>query len=463
MRVLLTVHQFVPDFAAGTEILTLDSARGLTRLGHKVMVFTGYPAQVALRDDERFDRYRFDGIPVERFHHAYVPMGGQDNTTEAEYNNRLVAEHFRKLVRDFRPQVAHFFHLMRLSASVVDVCLQEGIATVLTPTDFWVVCPTCQLRLPDGRMCIGPDPSGVNCLRHLVALTQPPVLRARVKRMPDWALALGISAINRGFFRDRSFPLFVRALYQRPRFLRERMNMLDRVLVPTRLMENILKGNGLRAEKIVFCPYGINLANFNPGPRQEDTKLRVGFIGTLYEHKGVHVLLQAVRTLPAQAQLELKIYGRTDEFPAYVEGLKRLAAGDSRIRFCGTFPNHQIGEVFSQLDVLVVPSIWYENTPLVIYSAQAARCPVIASNLGGMAEVIHHGINGLLFAVGDVAGLGHILAAVAEDRQILQRLSQRARQPKSMGQYVQDLDRIYGELVPQQLAAEASSAPTTAW
>ena len=68
-------------------------------------------------------------------------------------------------------------------------------------------------------------------------------------------------------------------------------------------------------------------------------------------------------------------------------------------------PNESIGDVFSELDVLVVPSVWYENTPLAIYSAQEAGCPVIASNLGGMSEVIKHEKNGLLFEAGDFVGL----------------------------------------------------------
>src|SRR6185369_6110645 len=128
-----------------------------------------------------------------------------------------------------------------------------------------------------------------------------------------------------------------------------------------------------------------------------------------------------------------------DDFPEYVDSLKRKAADDPRVSFCGTFPNDRIGEIIADIDVLVVPSIWYENTPLVIYSAQAAGCPVIASNLGGMSEVVHHGENGLLFEPGDVSGLAELFNSLVLDRELVGRLSRNAMTPKSIPEYVDDL------------------------
>jgi glycosyltransferase involved in cell wall biosynthesis len=417
-----------------------------------VTVFTAYPSPVALRDEDRFDRYEIEGIPVVRFHHNSVPMGGQANTQEAEYNNLFAGNFLRKhLLQTLRPDLVHFFHLSRISASAVDACHAFGIPTVLTPTDFWFVCPMSQLRLPDNSMCSGPDRSGVNCLRHIVSLNQPETTRSKVDSMPDWALALMIWGIDRGLLGDRWFAPAVSALSRRPGFLRERMNMLDRVLVPTRLMGNALKNNGLSPDKIVFSPYGIDLSHLSSVSRKPDKKLRVGFIGTLYEHKGPHVLVQAMRSLAGEP-VELKIYGRTDEFPQYVEKLKALAEGDSRIQFCGTFPNAEIGRIFSELDVLIVPSIWYENTPLVIYSAQGAKCPVIASNLGGMSEVIQHGINGLLFEPGHAAGLAGSIKQLLQDPDLAKRLSEKSPHPRSIAEYVTELEGVYRELVPKAQA-----------
>jgi glycosyltransferase involved in cell wall biosynthesis len=203
-------------------------------------------------------------------------------------------------------------------------------------------------------------------------------------------------------------------------------------------------------EKITFSPFGINLKPFQLCLREEAKDiLRVGYIGTLSEHKGVHLLLKALRSFTEDEQVELKIYGKTDEYAEYVAELRRIADDDPRITFCGTFPNNRIGEIFSGLDVLVVPSIWHENTPLVIYSAYAAGCPVIASSMGGMSEVVHHGENGLLFEPGNVAGLAEALKLLSHDRGVLRRLTDNVHRPKSIEDYVAELVGIYADVIEE--------------
>jgi len=447
VKILLTVHQFLPEFGAGTEILTFEVAKGLQRLGHEVCVFTGFNARRELRDEDRFDEYVYEGILVKRFHHAYVPMGGQNNVTEAEYRNLLVARYFRNLLEKMNPDVVHFFHLARLSASLVEVCSELGIPTVLTPTDFWFVCPTNQLRLSDGSMCRGPGWNATNCVRHLVELNQPEDTKAQIRNLSDWRLGLTVWANQRGITKSGWYGEHIDALTQRHVYLREQFNKIDRVLVPTHLMERILTSNGLSPDGIVFAPYGLNLTYLRRHPRTATRDLlRIGFIGTLYEHKGVDVLVKAVSSLDVSLPVELKIFGDTKDFPVFFARLKELAGSDPRIQFCGTFPNLAIGEILASLDVLVVPSVWYENTPLVIYSAQAAGCPVIASNLGGMAEVIHHEDNGLLFTPGCAAELAEAIKRLCNNRDLVEYLANRAIVPRSIEDYVLQIEAVYEDV-----------------
>jgi glycosyltransferase involved in cell wall biosynthesis len=123
-----------------------------------------------------------------------------------------------------------------------------------------------------------------------------------------------------------------------------------------------------------------------------------------------------------------------------------MAQHDVRVRFCGTFPHDRIGVILADIDVLVVPSIWYENTPLVLYFAQAAGCPVIATGLGGMAEVIRHEENGLLFEPGDAGGLAAALRRLAQDHGLLRKLAHNAVRPKSIAEYAAELLALYREV-----------------
>lgn len=454
MRILLTVHQFLPDFGAGTETLTFDTAKALLARGHEISVFTGFPVRSKLDDASRFDNYTHDGIPVERFRHNYAPMGGETNVAALEYNNPFFAAYFRKYLIRTRPDVVHFFHLQRLSASAIDVCRELGLPMVLTATDFWLVCPTNQLLLPNHALCSGPDPEGVNCLRHVVARTQSPLARVCLDMMPDWLVAAMIRRFNSGVFRRQKEVSHIRALSARHRFMQSRMNQLHRVILPTRLMEDILRKNGLRAPKVVFLPFGVNTDGLSrKTPASPQAKLRVGFIGTLYEHKGAHILVGAVRSLPAEIPIELKIYGNPNQFPEYTARLRQTAANDPRIAFCGTFPNGHIGDIVSSLDVLVVPSIWHENTPLVIYSAQACGCPVIASNLGGTSEAVAHEENGLLFEAGNVNELAQAIRRLASDRTLLRKLGDQARKPKPIAEYAAELENVYNEVLAERHTA----------
>lgn len=444
MKILLIVHLFLPDYFSGTEILTLHTAQELKSRGHDVQVMTGFPATVAMADAERFDRYEHEGIPVTRFHHAHTEMGGQHNVAEQEYDNHLVAHRFTALLDEFQPDLVHFFHLMRISASVVDVCLQRGLPTVLTPTDFWFVCPTSQLRLPDGRMCPGPDALGANCVRHLASLKIRGFAASVLERLPAPMLSGVVRLSSVAPLRWRKPFNLVAALSQRQAFLKDRLNNIGRVLVPTRAMQQILQQRGLDPAHVHFCSYGIKLPHQPArGPRASGP-LRLGVIG-IGEHKGAHVVIEAMRKLP-QADLVFKIYGRPSDFPDYAHRLEILASGDHRIEFCGSFPNDQIGLILSQLDILLVPSLWFENAPLVIYSAQAAGVPVVASDVTGIAELITDGDNGRLFPPGNVDRLAEIITGLAQDRDQIARYSERARMPKTIASYTDELLAVYAQL-----------------
>ena len=451
MKILLTVHQFYPDSSYGTETLTLDTAIELKRLGHEVTVFTGFHTKKPLSDSERFDSYEYRGIHVDRFYHHRVPMGGQENLAEAEHNNTFFGEYFRGYLKQLKPDVVHFFHLHRMSASMIDVCCEAATPTVMTPTDFWLVCPTFQLLLSDNSLCAGPDAKGVNCLRHIVSLSQPQVVSSAFSILPDPVVASMIRGCNRMTSTPPGLISQVQALSRRPQFLKDRFRKLDRVLVPSRFLSRILMENGFSSDNIVFSQYGIDLSHGYQAKRLGDGqgKLRVGFIGSILKHKGAHVLVKAIRLLKDCESVEVRIYGNTEECPSYMNELKELVGGDGRIMFCSTFPNGQIGSVLASLDALVVPSIWYENTPLVIYSAQAAGCPVIASNLGGMAEVVRHNDNGLLFSPGSSPELAECIKLLACNRERVRQLS-RVTKPKSISQYVSELLQAYKEVLEQR-------------
>ncbi len=450
-KILLLVHQFLPDFYGGTEILTLSTAKELKQRGYEVIIFTGLTFSKSINEKDRFDSYVYEGISVQRFNHTYEPMGRQTNISELEYNNLFFADYFRNFLKTWKPDIVHIFHLHRLSASMLDVCVELGVPVVYSATDFWMICPLCQLLLPDNSLCAGPKKKAVNCIRHKVNISgssEIKKIKFLMQFIPDWLLFLLVTAIRKGIFTKYRVAPLALGLSERPDFFRKRMNYINMVFTPTRFMKKMLIRNGLEQQRVRYLPFGIDMKNMTFDPsRGKNEYLRIGFIGTISEHKGVHLLVKAVKSLGTGIKVDLKIYGTPDHFPDYYKYLYNLSLDDERIKFCGTFPNDQIEKIFSELDVLVVPSIWYENTPLVIYSAQAAGCPVIGTNLDGISEVIEHEVNGLLFKKGDIRGLAKSILRLVNDRKLLLKLSNNSKKPKSISEYVSEFEYWYKEIL----------------
>jgi glycosyltransferase involved in cell wall biosynthesis len=444
MRILLTVHQFFPDHAAGTEVLTRSVARELMARSHVVQVLTGHPGSNDLREEDRFDEYDFEGIHVYRFHHAYTPMAGQTSMIEAGYDNRLAATYFGRVLESFKPDVVHFFHLNRLGTGLIECAVQAAIPCFMTPTDFWPICPTGQLVLGNGDLCAGPSAHAGNCVKHFAQSNQNGLVGKVAKWLPTAGADLLSLLTQKGVLPSYPRREEVVAIAARLDINIARLNLLSGILVPNGFMREMLIRHGVSPRLLIQSAFGIDVAwSAGVEPRSiARHPLRVGFIGTYVSHKGCHVLIEAFKALP-RGRAVLKLYGNMDDHPEYSCELKRLAGDTDAIAFCGTFHNAKIGEVFADLDVLVVPSLWYENTPLVVYSAQAARCPVVASDFPGISEVIRDDINGLLFEAGNSQALSKQLARLMDEAGLVARLSINACRPKPISTYVEELLRAW--------------------
>jgi glycosyltransferase involved in cell wall biosynthesis len=443
MKILLTAHQFVPEYNSGTEILTFHVAKKIISLGHKVFVLTGYPAQSDMPDELRFDEYDIEGVHVFRYHHSYSPTKYQSVVTEIEYNNALASGYFLHILEQIQPDVVHFFHLSRLGAGLIDAVVQQKIPGYYTPTDFWSVCPTSQMLLAGGRLCSGPSPSGGNCVKHVAALTRGRAMERITKYIPDWFADFAVRLTTRSLLPNYPFCHDVVAMGRRKSFIVSRINGLHGIISPSAIMTKTLIENGVDKSVIQQSAFGIETSSYGQydRARRSSSPLVVGFIGTLASHKGCHVLLDAFKDLPSRALL--KIYGSPTDFPDYYARLQEQAKNITRIEFCGTFPNSNIAEVLSGIDVLVVPSLWYENTPLVIYSALGAKCPVIVSDFPGMSEVIREDKNGLVFQPGNSLSLRDCLRRLLTEKGLIEKLSAGCHPPKSIDTYAAELLEFY--------------------
>jgi len=443
VRILLTSSVFLPDFCGGTETLVHGVALTLQRHGHAVVVVTGYPPAAEQDSGGGFDRYAVESIRVVRYRSAGRRRRG--NAMRSQYIDPAFEGGFRGLLEEFKPDIVHFHHLQRLSVTAVDVCRQQRIPAFLTVTDYWYVCPTQTLLLENGQVCGGPALDAANCLKHIATLNHRTDWPARaLERLPASVVGAGMASLKMMPMNLSGRLGEAQALAQRRETIADRLSTLECILVPARFTQDVMERNGIAASRFRVLPFAVGSEGYKRRVRERTGgALVLGFIGSLSPHKGVHVLVAAMRRLPPGADVRLKIYGSAPvEAAQYATELNAIAAEDSRIAFCGTFESRDLAQVLDGIDVLVVPSLWNENMPLVALSAQAAGCPLVASDIGGLADVVTHGRNGLVFPPGSAGELAELIVRLV-DGDLVARLSREAVSPDDFEHYVGELEAEY--------------------
>jgi glycosyltransferase involved in cell wall biosynthesis len=239
-------------------------------------------------------------------------------------------------------------------------------------------------------------------------------------------------------------------------YARQVFESIDLFVAPSRSMAEEFCKLGLARDRVQVSDYGFAaMRSVEPRvtrrtPRLSDS-LQIGFVGTLVWHKGVHVLIEAAKRLRGQYQAH--IHGDTAVFPDYVAALRRAARG-LPVVFSDGFDRERVDDVYGGLDVLVVPSLWPENSPLVIHEAFMHGVPVIAARVGGVPELVGHETNGLLYDPFDPGSLAAALQRLIDDRELLAKLSACVTPVKSIEQDAREWEERYLRLcAPAEVAA----------
>lgn len=427
MKSVVAVHHFPPRYTSGAELRAYRTVSWLRQHGHEVHVVCVEAIDVGDGRGLAFEDESYDGLPVRRlsFNLAAAP-----DPFRWTYDNPWIRGHLRGCLSELAPHLLHLISGYLMSGSTLRAAMDLQIPTVLTLTDFWFLCPRITLLRSNGRLCVPPF-DAVTCARCLGE-------EKRRYRIPGRIVPALMDVLWRGQ-QNR-----VAQIQARRTFLAETLDRVDAIISPSRFLRNLYIEAGLGGERIVFSRQGRDFPNLTPDLLEKTSaaRLRVGYIGQIAPHKGAHTLFEAVQRLPGAA-LDVKVYGDATRFPDYVRRLRRMTCRDSRLSLAGVYERTQVSRVLQGLDVVVVPSVWYENSPNVILEAFAHRTPVIASDLGGMAELVRHGENGLLFPPGDADCLAQQLRRLIEDPHILSDLRAGIGPVKSVAQEMDELTEIY--------------------
>jgi len=367
MHILKIIHGYPPDYNAGSEVYSKNICEELSK-AHQVSVFT--------REENPFKpcfeiRKSIVNANLAIFY-VNNPQGKDG------YRHLQVDDAFEDLVDELKPDVSHIGHLNHLSTGIVDVLNKQSIPILFTLHDFWLMCPRGQFLTrsigenENYQLCSGQEnfKCAVSCYKVYFSGVGGQ-LNADAKRWEEW----------------------VRTRMEETKSI---INKVDRFIAPSKyLMNKFITEFEVPESKIRYLDYGFPEHLARNSKKDSRSKFTFGYIGTHIPAKGVNLLIDAFNKL--NSDVHLRVYGR--DIGQATRALKtRALQSNGRIEFCGEYQNEDIvAAVFDKIDCIVVPSIWGENSPLVIHEAQACRIPVITADFGGMAEYVQHKVNGLLF------------------------------------------------------------------
>lgn len=434
MRILIVVHGYPPTYTGGAELRAERTARGLAALGHKLAVVciesiaTPY-SQFVYQDQMQ------SGVYVRRLSFRFQP--GMEGFRQS-YANPQIGEAVAQMIDSFRPDVIHFFSGYLMGVSVIHTAVALGVPIVVSLTDYWWLCHRVNFVRINGTRCEGPTP--VDCARcycEIYRRFRLPTQVARPLANGLWELVRRVPSLSESL-----------GLAQQVERLKTTLHALgkaDKLIAPSQYLANTYISHGIAPALIGVWRQGVNLTVCPL--RKPSPTLRFGYLGQIKEHKGVHLLVEAWGMLKGRRPRSLVIYGSPQGAEAYGEELQRRSQQMADLQWARPLDHHDVWPALAELDVLVIPSRWRENSPNVILEAQAMGVAVIGANLGGVAELVRHEGNGLTFAVDSAADLAAQLQRMLDEPELLPRLRRNLLPFRSFADELAQLDALYGELV----------------
>jgi glycosyltransferase involved in cell wall biosynthesis len=230
------------------------------------------------------------------------------------------------------------------------------------------------------------------------------------------------------------------------------MTKADAVVAVCSWVEGVLERNGVPAEKITLSRQGIDgnlkrTTSRSSRRRSEDAALRLAYFGRLDPAKGVDLLTGALRSRP-DAEIRLDVFAVVQPgAEATARALRRLAVEDSRLRVLDPLPAERVISVMVDYDLIAIPSRWLETGPLVALEAFAAGVPVLGANLGGIAELVRDGVDGVLLASDDLAGWADAIGRLARAPKEVDMLRGNVEHPRTMNDVAHDMVILYANLL----------------
>lgn len=404
-RVLFVAHAHPAFVAGGTELVAHDLFRAWRDAGHAAS-FVGGVTRLHREPRSHSALQAVNGAPDEFLLH----VGAFDPFTLAQAEPAAFVHGFGQLLARVAPDVVHFHHFSQIGVDTLMLVrrLMPNARIVATLHDYHLICANDGLMMTKaGALCAEASSDACHACFPDIAATRFTLRRQHLANL---------------------------------------LGLVDAFVAPSRFIKDRHVAWGVPAAKIEVIGNAVPAAARDRAEHEPPaTPHRFGVFANLAPHKGVLLALDAAGRVPADEPFELQVHGanlyREAGFTAALEGA--LAAAGPRVVSGGAYARADIGRLMAGVDWVVVPSTWWENAPLVILEAFRHRKPVISADIGGMAELVRDGVEGLSFRSGNAADLARVMRRAARAPELWSALRDRLPVPPTPDQLVDTYRAFY--------------------
>ena len=344
MHILKIIHGFPPLYEAGSEVYTKTLIDELCK-ENQVLLFSRYENEYELDFNLKVEMKK-------NFKHYLVNMPRKKEA----YQHQELDTIFDSILKKEKIDIAHIGHLHHLSTGIVDLLKQKKIPIVFTLHDFWLMCPRGQFvqRNSDGKnyYSLCDKQEDLKCAKNCFSIYHHST-KEDLDYWQNW-------------------------VKRRIEVMKKIVKQVDLFIAPSEyLLNRFVNDFNVPKNKIVLKNYGFKIPK--KISKIKNSKFRFGYIGTHIPSKAVNLLIQSFKNSKIDAKL--LVFGAKSNSDQFLEL-------DSRIEFQGSYKNSEIyKKILNQIDCLIIPSIWMENSPLVCTEARLAGVPVLVADNGGMKEL----------------------------------------------------------------------------
>lgn len=425
--ILHVSYGYFPRSIGGTETYISALCKYMSRWSHTVVI-----------PGKREEAYTYNGVPVRVF------KEGESRFNVEGVPDKTAAHSFRILLEELKPSIVILHgRTSGISYLLDEECKKAGIKSILIYHTGTVSCWTGRLRQNNEVECDGVvetvkcaecalKTKGVNGFVARIGARVPVVvgrLLSVVKVRSQWYTGLRYSyVLQKHIFGTKKL-----------------LQGVDVIVVTCNWAKDLVRSNGACESKIAFVRQGVDKIGIKT--RGKDKRLGstsglvLGYFGRIDQLKGIDCLIDAMILL-REREIELLLYGDISGEDGYKKSIRKKLERADNIRVKNVLEATAVYRELLEVDAVIVPSVIKETGPLIAYEALSMGIPLLASNVGGVDELVVDGVNGMLFQAGNATELSQMISDMAISPETLSRLKENARMSRTMHDVADEIESI---------------------